>query len=108
MSTLFDQPTCPTATQLRNQGIAKVMEHELTWAEHAHEAISRYPGDTANAEELRAWVEQQVGAPSHVNAYGGVIMGCVRRKLLTNLNNYVIGKNPAGHGRRVATYRINK
>jgi len=100
--------SCPTATELRDRGINKVMKNEQTWAEHAHAAIARYPQDTANAEELRAWVEQQVGAPSHCNAYGGMVMAAVRKGLLTNLNNYVIGKNPAGHGRRIATYRINK
>jgi hypothetical protein len=100
--------SCPTAIELRDRGINKVMSREATWAEHAHEAIARYPHDTATAEELRAWVLEQVGAPAHFNATGGMIMRCVRKGLLTNLNNYVVGKNPAGHGRRIATYRINK
>jgi hypothetical protein len=103
--TLFDQPT---ATQLRDQGIASVTKNEATWLEKAHALIARYPSNEANAEELRTFVEDRLGAPSHQNAWGGLFIGAVRKGLLTNLGIYTVGKRPSGHGRRVANYIINK
>jgi len=103
--TLFDQPT---AEALRDAGIASVTKNEKTWLEDAHALIARYPTDEANAEELRTWVEDRLGAPHHVNAYGGMIMSAVRKGLLKNTGVYTVGKRPSGHGRRVANYIINK
>jgi hypothetical protein len=108
MNTLFDQPACPTATQLRDSGIQKVTAREQSWLEAAHALIARYPTNEANAEELRVWVEERIGLPSHHNAIGGMFMSAVRKGLLKNTGVYTVGKRPSGHGRRVANYIINK
>jgi hypothetical protein len=102
------EPACPTATQLRDQGISSVTRNEKSWLEAAHALIARYPTNEANAEELRVWVEERIGGPAHVNAYGAMIMSAVRKGLLKNTGIYTVGKRPSGHGRRVANYIINK
>jgi hypothetical protein len=106
--TLFDQPACPTATQLRDAGITKVTAREQSWLEAAHALIVRYPTNEANAEELRVWVEERAGLPSHLNAIGGMFISAVRKGLLTNTGQYVQSTRPASHSRRVPVYIINK
>jgi len=102
------EPTCPTATQLRDEGIASVTAREQTWLEAAHALIARYPTNEANAEELRDFVDERIGGPAHHNAYGGLFIGAVRKGLLTNLEVYVRSTRPASHGRKIPVYRINK
>lgn len=103
--TLFDQPT---AEALRDAGIASVTKNEKTWLEDAHALIARYPTEEANAEELRTWVEDRLGAPSHQNAWGGLFIGAVRKGILKNSGVYVKSSRPASHARRVPCYIINK
>jgi hypothetical protein len=101
----FDQLT---ATQLRDQGVSSVTKNEQTWLQAAHALIARYPTNEANAEELRVWVEERIGLPSHHNAIGGMFMSAVRKGLLKNTGQYVQSTRPASHSRRVPCYIINK
>jgi hypothetical protein len=100
--------SCPTATQLRDEGIASVTKNEKTWLEAAHALIARYPTNEANAEELREFVDERIGGPAHHNSWGGLFIGAVRKGLLTNLEVYVRSTRPASHGRKIPVYRINK
>jgi hypothetical protein len=104
----IDLFTQPTAEALRDQGIKAVTQGQDDWLERAHKALSSYPGTSANAEELREWVEAIAGAPRHPNIWGGLFIGAVRRGTLENSGTYVKGSRPEGRARRVPVYLLRR
>jgi hypothetical protein len=103
MNTLFDTPEAA-----RDQGIQQVSMNNLTWLEEAHKLIPKYPNDTATGEELRVWVEAQIGAPDHVNVAGAFVRGAIRKGLLESTGVYVKMKRVESHARVNPLYLINR
>jgi hypothetical protein len=103
MNTLFDTPEAA-----RDHGITKVSLGNQTWLEEAHKLIPKYPNDTATGEELRVWVEAQIGAPDHVNVAGAFVRGAIRKGLLESTGVYVKMKRVESHARVNPLYLINR
>ena len=97
-----------TPEAARDAGIEKVSRNEKTWTEEAHELILKYPHPTATGEDLRTWVEEKIGPPHHYNAFGAMVMGAIRKGLITNSGIYETGKRKESHARRNPRYIINR
>ena len=101
--TLFD-----TATEARDQALIKVSASSPTWIQQAHALIPQYPGDSVTGEDLRLWIEERIGKPHHFNVNGSMIMGAIRKGLLTNSGIYLKSKRVESHARRNPRYLINR
>ncbi len=98
-----------TGELLRDEGIAKVTEHNGKWMERCIEESEHYAhyGDKNDftGEELRFYLSREVGCPQHSNAWGALINTLLKRKIIEPTGAYRKMKEDASHARKTPVYR---
>lgn len=96
-----------TGEAARDEAIERVDEHNKHWRESVLALIERLPhGWTGIGEDIRLLaLEEKLGKPHHHNAWGGVIMGAVKRKLLVDTGERRKMRVTASHARQSPIYR---
>ncbi len=98
---------------LRDEGIAKVSEHNESWmewciaeAERFHPAIGRNPVTypTFTGEDLRFYLGNKVGLPQHSNAWGALINTLLKRKIIKPTGEYRAMRDDSSHARKTPVY----
>ncbi len=94
---------------LRDEGIAKVSEHNGKWMERCIEESQHYAwyGDKNDftGEDLRFYLNREVGCPAHSNAWGALINTLVRRKIIKPTGEYRAMRDDSSHARRTPVYQ---
>ncbi len=93
---------------LRDEGIAKVSEHNESWMEHAVKFVEDWSPlhdwYDFTGEDLRFMLNQKVGLPRHPNAYGALINTLVRRKIIKPTGEYRAMRDDSSHARKTPVY----
>jgi hypothetical protein len=100
-----------TAEKARDNSIEVVTKNDQAgprWIDRALQRIPNYPEETATGEDLRIWLEPQIGEPHHANAAGAMIRTAMRRKILTRTGEWRPMVSPKSHARMTPVYRINR
>jgi len=95
-----------TATEARDQALARVIENSGDWSETMLEEISAIrSGMNMTGEELRLYLLNAVGwPPHHHNAWGGLIAAAVKRRLLIPTGKWRHMATVKSHARKTPEY----
>ncbi len=94
---------------LRDEGIAKVSEHNGKWMELCIEKAQRAcSGDTFTGEDIRMALSQIVGLPHHVNCWGALINALLKKKIIVATGEYRSMKDETSHARKTPVYVKHK
>lgn len=101
---LFD---AAKARKRRDEGIAKVTDHNQPWAMRALDliAIIRHEFSDFTGEQLRVHVQAVIGAPDHPNAWGAICVAAIRHGLIVATGEYRQMNTPGSHARKTPVYR---
>lgn len=101
---LFD---AARALRERDVGIRRVIDGNPEFKQCAAAYIDRLPYDWwGSGEDIRrGYLNTSEPKPSHPNAWGGVIMGAVRRGVLINTGKRKHMEAEKSHGRTTDIYR---
>ena len=98
--------------ELRDIGMARVSNNSSEWHVKAYgqvvEYAKKYPGKTVTGEMLRTMIVMSAGQPHHLNAWGALIAGCVKRNMFTDTGKTIHTSRPISHSRRIVVWEINK
>ncbi len=92
---------------LRDEGIAKVTEHNGKWMERCIEMMGRshWWGDgTFTGEDIRLQLGFSVGQPHHPNAWGALVSTLIKRKIIKPTGEYRAMKDENSHARKTPVY----
>lgn len=93
--------------QLRDAGIERVTENNLTWMDTAMESLRGWlsMNEIVTIERFRAWFLANGGEPpKHHNAWGALARSAVSNQLLRRIG-YVNARSPKTHAHPVAQYQ---
>ncbi len=94
-----------TGEVLRDEGIAKVTEHNESWMELCIERCSRLRDDfRGTGEDIRHYCESYVGCAKHPNAYGALINTLLKRKIIKPTGEWRKMKDSCSHARKTPVY----
>ena len=90
---------------LRDEGIAKVSDHNGAWLDLCVNEVSKsyYEGEFTG-EDLRFRLLGSIGHPGHSNAWGALINTLVRRKIIKPTGEYRAMKDDSSHARKTPVY----
>lgn len=92
----------------RDAGIEQVLANAGKWSHRARDLIlddDSLTGQSMTGEDIRFFVKERIGEPHHHNAWGGLIMGLVKRKRLV-LVEWVKMRDPRSHARMTPRYEV--
>ncbi len=95
---------------LRDEGIAKVSEHNGKWMELAIREAGKWVAvetdqpRTFTGEDIRFQVLWTIGHPGHPNAFGALINTLVRRKIIKPTGEYRAMRDENSHARKTPVY----
>lgn len=92
------------APEQRDAGIAQVIAHNEEWSVRAKKYVASLKGWTGTGEDLRMLVTQVVGEPKHHNAWGGLVMGCVKARYIFGTGKYRKMLGGKSHARKTQIY----
>tara|TARA_R110000868_G_scaffold19297_2_gene83095 strand:- start:10587 stop:10886 length:300 start_codon:yes stop_codon:yes gene_type:complete len=93
----------------RDEGIGRVLDNAGTWKHRSRNLVmntDELTGRLMTGEDIRLYVSQRVGSPHHHNAWGGLIMGLVKRKRLVEVDRVKM-RDPRSHARKTPVYRVS-
>ena len=93
-----------TATVQRDESISRVIDNAQPWSDRAAAEIRKMTKWTGTAEDMRHALRLIVGEPHHPNAWGGLIMGAVKRGDLIKTGRYRKMKDAKSHARSTPVY----
>ncbi len=96
-----------TGEVLRDEGIAKVTEHNGKWMDLCVMKMeqSKWLGDgTFTGEDVRHFCEHTVGCANHPNAYGALINTLIKRKIIKPTWEWRKMRDESSHCRRTPVY----
>lgn len=99
------------AKQARDEGMSQVVqtdEDTLQWKPRALELIPSYPGEDATGEDLRLWLEPQLGPMHHPNLMGAVVRHALSQGLIERTGERRPMKGKASHARVTDVYRVKR
>lgn len=95
-----------SGAQLRDEGIALVMDNAAGWADEIEQAWRhwlRYQAPPEfTLEQFRVWVTPHIGEPHHPNAWGGLAKRFAR---YIKPVGYTTSARPQAHARVTRIYR---
>ncbi len=94
---------------LRDEGIAKVSEHNGNWMELCISqakmfATLRFGQNTFTGEDLRHHLETAVGCPAHMNGWGALINALLKKKIIRPTGEYRKMRDETSHARKTPVY----
>ncbi len=92
---------------LRDEGIAKVSDNNEKWLRRCVWSIEQsiWLGDgTFTGEDVRFYLNREVGCPAHSNAWGALINTLVRRKIIKPTGEYRAMRDQNSHARKTPVY----
>jgi len=107
--------------RLRDEGQAKVKEHNESWHERAMKYLRdkfscplsesdmdfyTHIGGEFTSEDFRKEIVLNLGPPSHPNAWGALITSAVRAGIIEDTGRTVQATNKAAHARRLPVWRF--
>ncbi len=97
-----------TGEVLRDEGIAKVSEHNGKWMQRclreSEPFAVRRGSEGFTGEQLRIYLESVAGYPNHSNAWGALINTLVRRKIIRPTGEYRAMRDDSSHARKTPVY----
>lgn len=93
----------------RDEGIGRVLENTGSWSHRSRDLVmdtDELTGRLMTGEDIRLYVAARVGSPHHHNAWGGLIMGLVRRKRLIEVDRVKM-RQPRSHARKTPVYIVS-
>jgi hypothetical protein len=102
---LFGDKT-PSGADLRDEGIARVSEHNLNWLDACVSEVRlfRFMHVTFTGEDIRFHCTQRVGHPAHHNAWGALTNVCIRRDIIRPTGEHRPMRDPISHARQTPVY----
>ncbi len=102
----FDDLPLFTGELLRDEGIAKVTEHNGKWMDLCVREVESWTldCDAMTGEDIRHRCEMMVGCANHPNAWGALISTLLRRKIIKPTGEYRKMKDCSSHARRTPVY----
>lgn len=92
------------AAAKRDEELARVLDNAQPWSDRAAAEIKKLKNWTGTAEDLRHALRLIVGEPHHHNAWGGLIMGAVKRRDLIKTGEHRNMKDAKSHARKTPVY----
>ena len=92
----------PTATELRDQGIALVTMNHEEWIADAVEVIRQIAREGRPFTSDDVW--KRMSAPSQPNAVGAAMRVAKSAKIIKATGQYVQSKRPSSHARVIAVW----
>lgn len=89
----------------RDEGIAKVLDSNGTWADTAYCAAIQLPKGEYTGEDIRLAITETAGEPSHPNAWGALVNRLVKSEVITATGEYRSMKTAKSHARKTPVYR---
>ncbi len=104
----FDDLPLFTGEVLRDEGIAKVTEHNENWMERCLYFAGFYVFsggvETFTGEDLRFYLSGVVGCPKHPNAWGALINTLLKRKIIKPTGEWRQMRDDRSHARKTPVY----
>jgi hypothetical protein len=94
---------------LRNEGMARVIDHDLTWAGLAAAMFPKLftRGEEVTGEDIRLrLIEAGLPTPPHENAWGAVTHALARNDFLHDTGRVKKATDPRSHARRLVIWRV--
>jgi len=95
-----------SAKTLRDEGINKVMSHNLDWKRQAMFEMMKLKDCEVTGESIRLFLEKRGIVPDHPNAWGGFIRGLVKAKRLFHTGRYTRTISAQSHARETRIYTV--
>ncbi len=96
---------------LRDEGIAKVTEHNENWMDLAIREVERFTiqsdeGGEGNftGEDIRFWCSRTIGCPHHPNAWGALTNTLLKRKIIKPTGEWRKMRDDRSHARKTPVY----
>ncbi len=89
---------------LRDEALEQVSHHNVAWMELCILEVGHFIADKFTGEDLRFFLNRQVGCPAHSNAWGALINTLVRRKIIRPTGEYRAMRDDSSHARKTAVY----
>ncbi len=80
------------------------MEKALWFAEFFVHVAGGTKRTSFTGEDIRFYVSQEIGCPTHPNAYGALINTLVRRKIIKPTGEYRAMRDDSSHARKTPVY----
>lgn len=103
----FDDLPLFTGEVLRDEGLAKVSEHNGRWMDACLMQAEFYVATSIKSftgEDIRFYCQSKVGCPKHPNAYGALINTLVRRKIIKPTGEWRAMRDDSSHARKTPVY----
>lgn len=92
----------------RDKALKQVADNAGSWMELALARIPSFPDRHATGEDIRLYIEREVGSPHHHNAYGALIATAKRRGHLRPTGQFVAMKTRKSHARKTELYTVGR
>ncbi len=90
---------------LRDEAIDKVLGNNNKWFELCVLKMGQYWMDGRfTGEDIRFYLNKEVGCPAHPNAWGALINTLVRRKIIKPTGEYRAMRDDSSHARKTPVY----
>ena len=95
----------------RDAGIGRVANSNLSWLAAVHDRLRKISkereGQLVTGEDVRATLTELGLKPNHPNAWGALINGLVKKKVLLPTDVYRPMKDPRSHARSTRVYALS-
>ncbi len=92
---------------LRDEALEKVSEHNEPWMARCIWSMEQsiWLGDgTFTGEDVRFYLNREVGCPAHPNAWGALVSTLIKRKIIRPTGEYRAMKDDSSHARKTPVY----
>ena len=103
---MSDQEDMFGGRELREIGLALVLEHNPLWKSRYALTLPLLVGQEVTGEQIRVALEPIIGTPGHYNAWGAATMNAIRRGALVDTGRTALMELPKGHAHRTPIYRV--
>jgi hypothetical protein len=94
----------------KDAGIRQVSRSNLNWLIAVHERLRKISkereGQMVTGEDVRSTLMEFGLEPNHPNAWGALINGLIKKKVLIRTNSYRSMKDPRSHARSTRVYKL--
>jgi len=100
-----DQLPLFTGSQLRDEALARLENHNIDWMTRGLIAIASHINTEMTGEDIRRILRRIIGDPTHHNAWGALISRAVKRGLIEPTGEWRPMQLPRSHARQTPVYR---
>lgn len=96
----------PTAEQLRDEAISRVIFNSGKWMPVALNEVNLLPDDFVGmGEDIRRFVADRIGNPRDEHAWGALVMLAAKRRLIEPIHEFRKPRDPKSHASKKQAWR---